>query len=216
MRVLASTFQQGDLEKVLEAMRSLSYDRLVLIGMPGADECEDLKQIHRLEEMAGHTVEVVIADRSDFMGIVSQVASLLEERFDGSAGPQKDSIVINISGGSKLLGDAALLAAFGLGVEAYHIDGKVVRLPVIKGARARDRYTESQTRMLECIGQGEVTLDGLAKSMEPMSRQGVDRVIRELKREKLIESRIDNRKVVLRLSQPGLEVLRALRLAKAG
>ncbi len=214
MRVLASTFRQGDLDRILHAMRSLSYDRLVLIGMPGIEECEDLKRIHQLEEMAGHKVDIAVTDGNDFMGIVSQVAETLAQRLNGLHGAERDQLALNISGGSKLLGDAALLAAFELGVEAYHIDGRVTRLPVIKGATARDRFTKNQARMLEAIGQGSVTLDGLAKAMDPMSRQAVDRIIRELRNEKLIGSRGESGKVVLWLTPPGLEVLRALRLTK--
>jgi len=74
LRVLVSTFKQGDLDKVLQAMRSLSYDRLALIGMPGIKECEDLRRIKHLEEMAGHHVEISVTEDGDFISIVSQVA----------------------------------------------------------------------------------------------------------------------------------------------
>ncbi len=216
MRVLASTFKQGDVEKILQAMRSLSYDRLVLIGAPGFEECEDLKRIENLEEMARHKVDISFTEDSDFKSIVAQVAETLAKYLKSSRDSEGGSVVLNISGGSKLLGDAALLAAFELGVEAYHINGRVTRLPVIRGATIRDRFTKNQTRMIEVIGSASVTLEGVVSRMEPMSRQAVDRIIRELKRDRLIDSRGGGGKVMLWLTPPGLEVLRALRLTKAG
>jgi predicted transcriptional regulator len=216
LRLLASTFKQGDLEKILQAMRSLPYDRLLLIGMPGIEDCEDAKRLRHLEGMAGHEVEFEVADEEGFMDLVGQVAGCLAGRVNGRQGAKSDSVVLNISGGSKLLGDAALLAAFELGVEAYHVNGRVTRLPIIQGATARDRFTRNQARMLEAIGQSSVTLDGLAAAMGPISRQAVDRIIRELKKENLISSKGENGKVTLWLTPPGLEILRAVKLTQAG
>lgn len=214
MRILASTFKQGDLEKVLQAMRSLPYDRLLLIGLQGVEECEDLSRIQHLEEMAGHPVELVVAEDGDFMGMVGQMAEELSKRMNGRHGAVRDTVILNISGGPRMLGDAALLAAFELGVEAYHVNGRVTRLPVIRGATARGRFSRNQARMIEALGTGEVTLDGLAKTMDPIGRQAVDRMIRELKRENLIGSRGENGKVILWLTAPGREVLRAIQLTK--
>lgn len=216
MRLLASTFKQGDLEKILQAMRSLPYDRLLLIGMPGIESCEDAKRLRHLEEMAGHDVEFEVADEEGFMDIVGQVAGGLASRMNGRQDARVDSVILNISGGSKLLGDAALLAAFELGIETYHVNGRVTRLPVIQGATARDRFTRNQARMLEAIGQGSVTLEHLASAMGPISRQAVDRIIRELKKEDLISSKGENGRIMLWLTPPGLEVLRAVRLTQAG
>lgn len=215
MRILASTFRQGDLEKILQAMRSLPYDRLVLIGVPGIEDCEDLKRIRHLEEMAGHEVDCAVTDDGEFIEMVGQVAGELTKRANGRHAAGKDSVILNISGGSKLLGDAALLAAFELGIETYHVNGRVTRLPVIRGATTRDRFTKNQSRMLEAIGQNPVTLDGLARMMEPIGRQAVDRIIRDLKRERLIGSRGESGKIILWLTPSGLEVLRALRLTQA-
>jgi len=214
LRILASTFKQGDLEKVLQAMRNLPYDRLLLIGMPGAEECEDIGRIRHLEEMAGHQVDLVVAEDGDFMGVVGQMAEELSERMNGRRRAGKDSVILNISGGPRMLGDAALLAAFELGVEAYHVNGRVTRLPVIRGATARDRFSKNQVRMIEALAGEQVTLDALAKMMAPIGRQAVDRMIRELKRESLIGSRGENGKVILWLTPPGREVLRAIQLTQ--
>ncbi len=216
MRILASTFRQGDLEKILQAMRSLPYDRLLLIGITGIEDCEDAKRLTHLEEMAGHHVEFEVADDDGFMNIVGKVAGGLASRMNGRHNDGIDSLILNISGGSKLLGDAALLAAFELGIETYHVNGRVTRLPVIQGATARDRFTRNQARMLEAIGQASVTLEDLVTAMEPISRQAVDRIIRELRKEDLINSKAENGRVILWLSPPGLEILRAVKLTQAG
>jgi len=216
LRILACTFGQGDLDKMIQAMRSLAYDRLALIGMPGIEECEDLRKIRQLEDMAGNEVEVVVADAEGFLEIVGQVSQALASRMGGRRAHGKDSVVLNISGGSKLLGDAALLAAFELGLEAYHINGRVTRLPIVRGATARDRFSKGQIQMVEAIGDRPVTLEALASTMEPTSRQGVDRVIRELRNEGLIGSGAEAGKVRIWLTPTGLQVLRALKLTGAG
>jgi DNA-binding IscR family transcriptional regulator len=59
-------------------------------------------------------------------------------------------------------------------------------------------------------------LDDLAAAMGPISRQAVDRIIRELKKENLISSKGENGKVILWLTPPGLEILRAVKLTQAG
>lgn len=213
MRVLASTFEQGDLEKILQAMRSLSYDKLLLIGAAGMEECDDFRRIEHLEGMAGHEVEVEVTEDADFMATVDQVAEALEKRLDARRRDTEGQVVLNISGGSKLLGDAALLAAFRLGVEAYHIDGRITRLPVIRGARAADRFTKGQRRFLVTVGAGQLAIDEAAKRMEPMSRQAVDRVIRELKGQDLLAACTKGGKVMIHLTPSGEEALRAIRIA---
>lgn len=211
MRYLVSTFRQGDFDRILQAMRSLPYERLVLIGDEDVAECEDLKRISRLEEISGHEVETELLNGSDFMGTVDAVADTLSARMKQNGPGTTPSAVLNISGGTKLLGDAALLAAFRVGVETYHVDKKVTRLPVIKGATALDRFTTGQIRMIEAIGGSSLTIDELMARMQPLSRQGAERVIRELKKEGLIESGVEDGRVRVRLSISALEVHRVLR-----
>lgn len=215
MRVLASTFRQGDLDKILQAMRSLPYDRLLLIGTEDVEGCDDLAKIRRLEEMAGHEVEVSVTNDLDFMGAVDHVTEALANCAEPRSKGQRNSVMLNISGGTKLLGDAALLAAFRLGVEAYHVDGRITRLPVIRGATATDRFTKGQRRFLRAVGTGSIPIDQIARKMEPMSRQAVDRVIRELKRDGLVSAYADSGKVIIALTPSGLEVLRAIELTGA-
>ena len=210
MRYLVSTFRQGDYERVLQAMRSLPYERLVLIGYEDMIESGDLKAISQLEEISGNQIETELLDGTDFMGTVNEIADTLSARMRPHGPGPMPSVILNISGGTKLLGDAALLAAFRIGVETYHVDKRVTRLPVIRGATALDRFTQGQIRMIEAIGTSSLTFDELMERMQPVSRQAAERVIRELKREDLIESGVENGKVSVRLSRSALEVHKVL------
>lgn len=211
MKVLVSTFGPGDEEKVVLAMRSLPYDHLVLIGEEGVDECDDLHHLREMEDMAGHSIDLEVLEDEGFMELVDSVAGVLQKHSLSPHGGKPDSVRLNMSGGSKLLGDAALLAAFRLGVETFYCEGKVTKLPVIKGATARDRFTASQIELITTIADRAIPLGAVVEKMATHSRQAVERVIRELKKEALIRAEVKAGKVLLSLSESGAEVLRSLR-----
>ncbi len=208
MRVLISTFGPGDADRVLQAMRQLPYDRLVLLGDDRALGSDDFTSINDLEEMAGHTSDFEAVDQGDFLALVDGVSEIIS-RHGGSG---KNHVLLNISGGSKLLGDAALLAAFRVGVETYHIDDRTTKLPVIRGATARDRFTSSQVRLIGLIGERSSALSDLIAGMRPSSRQSAERVVRELRKQGMLISEVRDGRVHLSLTTTGLEVLRAVRM----
>ncbi len=208
MRVLVSTFGPDDADRVLQAMRQFPYGKLVLIGDDRVRESDAFTRINNLEEMAGHSIDFETVDQDDFMALVDGVAEILSKLGDSG----KNNVVLNISGGSKLLGDAALLAAFRIGVETFHIDNRITRLPILRGATAMDRFTPSQVRLIEMIGQQSLAFDDLIADMLPSSRQSAERVVREVRRQGMLVSEVRDGKVRLSLSPTGLEVLRAIRL----
>ncbi len=208
MRVLVSTFGPEDADRVLQAMRQLPYDKLVLAGDDRVLESDAFTRINDLEEMAGHTIDFETVDQDDFMALVDGVSEILSSYGDRG----KNQVVLNISGGSKLLGDAALLAAFRVGVETFHIDDRITKLPILRGATARDRFTPSQVRLIEMIGEQNPALGDLITGMGPSSRQSAERVVRELRKQGMLISEVRDGKVHLSLSPTGLEVLRAVRL----
>lgn len=210
MKILVSTFGKGDAHKVMLAMRALPYDRLVLIGDRSAEGCNDHDRIRRMEEMAGHAVEFVSVEDTGFMELVDEIANVLTRCAQDRRPGHENDVVLNISGGSKLLGDAALLAAFRLGIECYHCDHSVIKMPVVKGATAKDRFTPAQVELVVSIAEDEISLAGLAERMKPASRQAVERVVRELRKQGLLEATVRNGEVLLRLSPQGLEVLKAI------
>ena len=213
MRVLFSTFGGDDVEKVLCAMRALPYDQLVLIGPGSAQDSDGYSRLCNLEEMSGHKVDFELAEGPDFMSIVDEVSEAIERRLGFKKPGSDNHILMNISGGDKLLGDASLFAAFRMGVEAYHCDKTVTKLPVLRRVTAKDRFTPTQSDMILGIGDGPKELDRLYSLTSSVSRQATERVIRELKRGGLIKSEARGGRVFVELTDTGLEVLRALKTA---
>jgi len=210
LKVLISTFGRDDFEKVVQAMRRLPYERLVLVGGSEAAESMALARIKELEELSGHEVTDEIVPESGFMEIVDAMSEILEKHSREARG-RRNEIILNISGGDKLLGDAALFAAFRLGVETYHCDERLTKLPVLKGLTAKDRFTPSQVRFIKGVDGPSVPFDRLVESISPGNRQPVERVMRELKKAGLIETEVMSGKIVITLSESGAEVARAIR-----
>ena len=210
MRVLVSTFSDGDDDKVLLAMRNLRYDRLVLVGF--TDEPNNsLNRLRRLEGLSGQDVDFREIEPGPFMEMVNSISNELSSLADKTS---SNEVVLNISGGSKILGDAALLAAFRLGMEAYHCDKVVTKLPVLKGATAKDRFTALQVRLIDVLADGESPFDDVVREMQPNSKPSAERTIRELKKMQLLVARPMGGKVFLGLSPEGAEVARATRFAR--
>lgn len=207
MRVLVSTFGDGDLDKVLLAMRSLPYDRLVLIGEACDEEPEGLQELRRLESMTGNEVRFEQVDTAGFMELVEDISGLIDD-VARSNGGLKD-IVLNISGGTKLMADAALFAAFRLGIPTYHVTERVVRLPVMKGVTARNRFTQLQSSFISSL-EGPMRIVDLVQALPPHNKQSLERVMRELKRMGLVCPRLEDSQVVVSLTADGHEVRKAL------
>jgi len=215
LRILISTFGDGDTEKVLCAMRVLPYDQLVLVGPESIVDCDGYRILSKLEEMSGHRIETELVESDDFMKLVDEVSEAIERRTAYQRRGSDCRVMINISGGGKLLGDAALFAAFRMGVEAYHCDKTVTKLPVLRGATAKDMFTSSQANMILGIGDTPKELDQAYSYANSVSRQASERVIRELRHAGLMRSEARGGRVFIQLNDAGLEVLRALRIAKS-
>lgn len=207
MRTLVSTFGEGDLEKVLLAMRSLPYDRLVLVGEAQEDELVGLAELRRLESMTGNEVLFERVDAADFMGLVEEISGLIDRIVRANGG--RSEVVLNISGGTKLMADAALFAAFRLGVPTYHVTERTVRLPVMKGVTARNRFTQLQSLFISSL-ESPSAIPEMVRALPPHSKQSLERVMRELKSMGLVSARLENTKVIVSLTADGHEVRKAL------
>lgn len=212
MRILVSTYGEGDADKVLDAMRALPYDRLVLLGEQGTESSQDLKRISKVEAYSGQEVRFIATPGNGFLELVDEVAEALSGLSRDDEGRRSD-IFLNVSGGPKMLGNAAIFAAFRLGIRAYHCDGKAVRLPVLTGATSMDRFTAGQLRLVEVLATPK-TLSQATELMEPVRRQGVERLVRELRRTGLLESSVKGGTVTIGLTPAGREVLRAVTLSR--
>ena len=209
MRTLVTTFGPGDADRTFDAMRLLPYDKLVLLGERGTDSSPDFAKVSDLEEVSGQRVEFVETSGSGFLELVDEVTDVLvrHSKLDGG----RNVVVLNVSGGTKLLGNAALFAAFRVGIRAYHCDGRAIRLPVLTGATSKDRFTPGQLRMIEALDH-ELTLTETVDRMQPTGRQGAERTIRDLRKVGIISSGAADGKVTIRLTPSGREVLRAIQM----
>jgi len=212
LKILISTFGKDDYEKVVQAMRQLPYERLVLMGGSDAMESKALGMLRELEEASGHDVTEEFVPEDGFMATVDSISEILERHSRDDRG-KRNYVVMNISGGDKLLGDAALFAAFRSGTETYHCDDRTTKLPVLKGLTAKDRFTPSQVKFITHVDGPSVSFDSLVESISPGNRQPVERVMRELRKSGMIDTRLESGKIVVSLSDAGAEVARAIKIA---
>jgi len=208
LRTLVATFGEGDVEKTLVAMRHLPYDRLVLIGED--EEPGGLVELRRLESLTGHEVLFERIGAPDFMGLVEEVSDVISKAShpDGSRG----EVILNISGGTKLMADAALFAAFRLGVQTYHVTDRVVRLPVMKGVTAKNRFTPLQAQFIRSL-ESKCSLADMEQVLQPHSRQSLERIMRDLRKMGLVSAKLESGQVMVSLTEDGHEVRRALAAA---
>jgi hypothetical protein len=210
VKVLVSTFGGDDHARVLSAMKSLPYEKLVLVGEASAEDTEGFHKLMRLEEMSGNDLEFEPVDTSGFMETVEEICDILIRCSKDPNSGYPNQIALNISGGSKLLGDAALFSAFRLGTEAYHCDERVTKLPVLKGATAVDRFTASQVKFIMSIKDGGMLFEDLLQTLQPTGRQAAERILRILRKERLVETELRSGKILVALSAEGREVARTL------
>ncbi len=146
-RVLISTFG-FDEAKILRALRWLPYDHLVLLAGGKSLATPGLRRLREAERAGGGTIEVVRVDPFDFESCFHGALSAIEGH--RKAG---DEVRVNISGGTKVLADAALLAAFQAGVEAWHCEDRPLRLPVLRGVRFEDHLTPVRKAVLRATAR---------------------------------------------------------------
>jgi DNA-binding MarR family transcriptional regulator len=90
----------------------------------------------------------------------------------------------------------------------------LVRLPVVHGATAVDRFTPLQAKFIASIGEEWVALGTVMERMQPVGKSATERVIRELRKAGLLKSEVRSGEVLLSLTDQGREVLRAIRIVK--
>ena len=144
-RVLVSTFG-FDEEKVLRALRSIPYERLAVLAGGKSLKEPGLRRLESAERAAGGSLEVVVVDPFDFRSCFEGTLGVIERH--RRAGRE---VRVNVSGGTKVLADAALLAAFQEGVEAWHCEDRPVRLPILRGVSFADRLNVADRAVLRCL-----------------------------------------------------------------
>jgi len=143
-----------DERHVLPSLRLLPYDRLVLVAGRETVRSAGFRQLRALEP----TLRIVRVDPFDLMGSLESIRGTIRSATaDGS-------VRISASGGTKILTNAAILAAFQEGVEAWYCDPDPVRLPVLQGV-SLDAAFSSAERAIARVLHGPITHDRLVSAV---------------------------------------------------
>ncbi|MFQ5883656.1 MAG: DUF6293 family protein [Thermoplasmata archaeon] len=177
LRVLLTTFG-FDEGKIIATMRMLAYDKLVVITGQDSLQKKGYNRLLEIESGAPNSMETIVVDVFDFMDCFRKVDETIA-KYDLPG----NEVILNISGGTKVLSDAALLAGFQNGIRTFHCEEDLIELPVIIGFSVTERFTPMQRRLLrEMSSPVEVKkLEAkLSKKGYPLS--SVQRAVRELKK----------------------------------
>lgn len=183
-------------------MRTIPHDRLVIVTSEENTRSEDFARIMEAGRMAGEPVETVLVDKFDLMSAFQAMVEAFRRREAAH-----EEVAVNISGGTQLLADAALLAAFHTGVECYHIAESARRLPVLRGVEITDPLTKGQKDALLTFEEGMSIAQAMAMAK---GRHGLMEDLMGLRRAGAIESRQDGDQVRLHLTRKGERMLRPL------
>lgn len=192
--MLFSTFGY-DRKKVTRAMRAIPHDRLVIVTSEDNTHLEDYEQIMDIARISGVRMDTLLVDKFDLMSSFQAIVGAIRERMKA-----KDSVFINISGGTPLLADAALLAAFETGVEAYHVGEVAVRLPVLRGVSIEEVLGAEERKALLAYRPGLRLQD--IKALGPRG-EDLTATFLKLKRMGLVLARLDARGTIICLSPKG-------------
>ncbi|MCJ2670106.1 MAG: hypothetical protein KAS60_08490 [Thermoplasmata archaeon] len=192
MKVLISTYG-FDERKVVAAMSKLAYDKLLLVAGDDVLETQGYLRLKKMESLGPSKMETVTVDVHDFRDCLDKVDRAIR-KWD----VEENSVVLNISGGTVILADAALLAGYHNGVEIYHVDEKVTKLPVIKGMKVSDRFTERQALLIKAL-EADDTIPKLAERLKNtgIDEQAVRREVRMLSNEGVIGQRLEKGQIRL-------------------
>jgi hypothetical protein len=174
VRTLICTFGFNE-KKIFAAMRSIRYNRLVLVAGKDVLELKEYKLMVALEGKGGGTVETVTVDPFDFAECYNRMNGAIRKHMAGG------EVVLNISGGTKILADAAILAAFQNGVEAYHCDETTIKLPVMRGVRFEDAFSEDDVRIMKKFEEGD-TVKSLAIKLSGVSDASLRKSLKNLEK----------------------------------
>ncbi len=159
-------------------MRMLAYDKLVVITGQDSLQKKGYNRLLEIESSAPNSMETIVVDVFDFMDCFRKVDETIA-KYDLPG----NEVILNISGGTKVLSDAALLAGFQNGIKTFHCEEDLIELPVIIGFSVTERFTPLQRGLLrEMSAPVEVKkLEAkLTKKGYPLS--SVQRAVRELKK----------------------------------
>lgn len=169
-------------------MRMLAYDKLVLITGEDALEKDGYKRLQEIESDGSGGMETVTVDVFRFNDCLDKIRKVIKAYKD-----KNWEVLLNVSGGTKVLSDAALFAGFEMGVKSFHCDHDCVELPVILDLHLRDRLSEMEVEVLMHI-EGRVDNKDLENSFvkEGRSLLAVQKAVRGLRDKGLLGVDVDS------------------------
>ena len=180
-----------DERHVLPSLRLLPYDRLVLVAGRETFRSAGFRRLKVLEP----GLRTVRVDPFDLTDALEAIRGTIRRAIgDGS-------VRISASGGTKILTNAAILAAFQEGVEAWYCDPDPVRLPVLRGVTLAAAFSPSEGAIALAL-HGPIGYDRLVAAVvvRGFARRTVLGAIRTLAAKGLIELDRDDGTVVVRPS----------------
>ena len=130
-----------DERHVLPSLRLMPYDRLVLVAGRDTFRSAGFRRLKALEPEL-RTVRVDPFDLTDALESIREAV-----RRAAAEGPVR----ISASGGTKILTNAAILAAFQEGVETWYCDPEPVRLPVLCGVRIGAAFSAAERAIARAL-----------------------------------------------------------------
>jgi len=130
-----------DERHVLPSLRLMPYDRLILVAGRDTFRSAGFRRLKALEPEL-RTVRVDPFDLTDALESIREAV-----RRAAAEGPVR----ISASGGTKILTNAAILAAFQEGVETWYCDPEPVRLPVLCGVRIGAAFSAAERAIARAL-----------------------------------------------------------------
>jgi len=171
-----------DERHVLPSLRLMPYDRLILVAGRDTFRSAGFRRLKVLEP----ELRIVRVDPFDLLDALESIRGTI--RRTAADGPVR----ISASGGTKILTNAAILAAFQEGVEAWYCDPDPVRLPVLRGVRLGAAFSVAERAIARAL-RGPMRHDRLvaAVSARGFARRTVLGAVRSLAAKGLVELEAD-------------------------
>gem|GEM_PF-2790165 len=228
-KILISTFGRGEkasqidddraILKLRIARRELPYNRLIVLTNVPNDA--KLKEIKEIDEKAGIKVDIITVDAYDFIECFKKVdetiASLLPiDSKKGKKNPKRKGkeicekspriyshISVNISGGTKLLATATLIACFNRGIKAYHCDSNGKKeIPLINLYEFMENINRNDCKILQAA-KNAIGYEELKKASK-LSQSTFDKELRKLINCKWIKYEKTNDMIKYKTTEIGL------------
>jgi len=187
-----------DERHVLPSLRLMPYDRLVMEAGRDTFRSAGFRRLKILEP----GLRTVRVDPFDLADALSSIRDAIRR----AAG--EGSVRISASGGTKILTNAAILAAFQEGVEAWYCDPDPVRLPVLRGVSLAAAFSPAEGAIAQAL-HGSIGHDRLVSTVAArgFARRTVLGAIRSLAAKGLVELDREGGTVLVRPS-PRLALFR--------